>query len=397
MQNKNRVQTVAKKTKLLLVAVILAIGIAMPTQILQNSQVEADTIDDLQKKSQALQAEIQSNNDKVKALSTQVDSFQTKVSELEAEIAIANAEISLTEVEIDRLQAELIIAEEELERQKGLLKATLQAIYERKGASTFELLMATDSFTDFVNEQEYLGQLQSAVKQSTEKVIQLKLQIESQKEEQEQLLEKQKQQRAVVDAKRAEQQSLLTQTQGEESRYREIVASQLDELEAAEEELAAQLAAQAATGTYVNYGPVSRGQVIGSVGSTGFSTGPHIHFQVYRNGSTVNPNAGGGNIINGYQWPLLNGVGYISQPYGCVAPAWYYSVKCNGGANSFHSGLDIAANAYTPVVAVQSGNVIFKGCRAGLGYVLVVDHGGGWQTWYPHMVTPDGQVYGYCG
>ena len=72
-------------------------------------------------------------------------------------------------------------------------------------------------------------------------------------------------------------------------------------------------------------------------------------------------------------------------------------MKCNGGANSFHSGLDIAANAYTPVVAVQSGNVIFKGCRAGLGYVLVVDHGGGWQTWYPHMVTPDGQVYGYCG
>jgi septal ring factor EnvC (AmiA/AmiB activator) len=392
MKNKNVLKKVTTKGKLLLVSLVLALGM-VPLQQSQNSRVEANSIDDLQVKSQQLQADIQSNNAKVKALSSQADSFQVKVSELEAEIAIANAEIQLTEVEIERLQEELVIAESELERQKSLLKATLQAIYERQGASTFELLMATDSFTDFVNEQEYLGQLQSAVKQSTEKVIKLKLQIESQKVEQEELLLKQKQQRTVVNAKRSEQQQLLEQTQGEESRYREIVASQLDQLEEAEEELAALLAA----GTYVNYGPVSRGQVIGSVGSTGFSTGPHIHFQVYRNGSTTDPYAGGGSIINGYQWPLLNGGGYISQSYGCVAPAWYYSVKCNGGSNSFHSGLDIAANAYTPIVAAQSGNVIFKGCRAGLGYVIVVDHGGGWQTWYPHMVTPDGQVYGYCG
>jgi murein DD-endopeptidase MepM/ murein hydrolase activator NlpD len=34
---------------------------------------------------------------------------------------------------------------------------------------------------------------------------------------------------------------------------------------------------------------VARGQVIGYVGSTGISTGPHLHYELYRNGAAINP------------------------------------------------------------------------------------------------------------
>jgi murein DD-endopeptidase MepM/ murein hydrolase activator NlpD len=34
---------------------------------------------------------------------------------------------------------------------------------------------------------------------------------------------------------------------------------------------------------------VRKGQVIGYIGSTGMSTGPHLHYELYRNGVAINP------------------------------------------------------------------------------------------------------------
>ncbi|MBP9820744.1 CHAP domain-containing protein, partial [Candidatus Saccharibacteria bacterium] len=108
------------------------------------------------------------------------------------------------------------------------------------GASTVELLVGSDSFTTFFNEQTYLERLKTGVQESTEKVITLKDQIKSQQEQQVKLLEQQKAQQALVASTKTEKQQVLAQTQGQEGEYRERSKQLLAEQRAAQEEIVKQ-------------------------------------------------------------------------------------------------------------------------------------------------------------
>ncbi len=51
---------------------------------------------------------------------------------------------------------------------------------------------------------------------------------------------------------------------------------------------------------------------------------------------------------------------------------------------SSHTGLDIAASRGTPVVAASSGTVTFSGWKGSYGYLMVITHSNGVQTYYGH-------------
>lgn len=88
-----------------------------------------------------------------------------------------------------------------------------------------------------------------------------------------------------------------------------------------------------------------------------------------------------------FQWPVL---GRITQDY------WYG-----------HRALDIAAPLGTPVYAADGGFVTFAGWTdVGYGYLLRVDHGNGYATWYGHLsgfnvvlgeTVQRGDLIGYVG
>ncbi|MBV8529391.1 MAG: M23 family metallopeptidase, partial [Candidatus Dormibacteraeota bacterium] len=78
----------------------------------------------------------------------------------------------------------------------------------------------------------------------------------------------------------------------------------------------------------------------------------------------------------------------ISQGFGCtsvsIEPA---DSACPGG--HWHSGIDLAAGAGTPVVATAAGVAHVIVSATGFGLHVVIDHGGGLQSLYGHLSSVD--------
>ena len=49
-----------------------------------------------------------------------------------------------------------------------------------------------------------------------------------------------------------------------------------------------------------------------------------------------------------------------------------------------HTGLDIGAPTGTPIKAAASGTVTFAGVKKSYGYMVVISHGDGIETYYGH-------------
>lgn len=57
----------------------------------------------------------------------------------------------------------------------------------------------------------------------------------------------------------------------------------------------------------------------------------------------------------------------------------------SGEGTEFHTGVDISAPPGTPVRATADGIVVSSGWSGGYGRLVIVDHGGGVQTYYAHL------------
>ncbi|MDE6880781.1 MAG: peptidoglycan DD-metalloendopeptidase family protein [Oscillospiraceae bacterium] len=67
------------------------------------------------------------------------------------------------------------------------------------------------------------------------------------------------------------------------------------------------------------------------------------------------------------------------------------------GGSSFHGGIDIANRAGTDIVAADGGEVVYAGWQSGYGYLIQIDHGNGYVTYYGHnselLVSVGDKVY----
>ncbi len=172
---------------------------------------------------------------------------------------------------------------------------------------------------------------------------------------------------------------------------------------------------------------VTAGQVIGYVGSTGYTTGNACHFEMQVNGTLVEPRyftAYGGSDaaeltqekadeilaeavrraasdqVTADDEAALSGVDLFTLP---VAPPPQVS---GYDPENGHPGIDFAAEEGAEIYAVAGGIVTTAGYDVEKGNYVVLDHGGGLETEYQHMKSllvsagqsvVQGQVLGYVG
>ena len=108
--------------------------------------------------------------------------------------------------------------------------------------------------------------------------------------------------------------------------------------------------------------------------------------------------SGGNASSSGWQYPL---------PYRVtVTSAYGYRVHPVTGQWSFHTGVDLAAGAGTPIYATRSGTVTTATYSDVYGYYVTINHGDGYSSLYGHMThyvvsagetVSQGQVIGYVG
>lgn len=344
---------------------------------------------DLRGKANKVQSELNEGKDKLHEAEVVANSFEEKVNQLQAEISSIQGQITTTSTNIANTQAELERTQAELDRQEGIMGESLRALYKQGRVSTVELLASSDSFTEFVNGQEYLERVKLSVQESAKKVAKLKDKLVIQKQELNELLELQVGQKRVVEAKKIEQDKLLADAQATEASYASYVAAKQQEQNKAEAELEAYVRSQIKTG-FVSQGKINNNAVIGYTGSTGNSTGVHLHFGLFDPASDdfIDPVASRSTqtLKYGFSWPYSNTYP-VSRWFDCTA-FWAAATRpwCPG-EGYFHRGVDVVAPQGTPVRAIGSGDILCAGnCVSGGGNTVIIRHTNGMISYYHHML-----------
>lgn len=327
------------------------------------SSVRADLTE--QEKLQKIQQQLREHKQKLEETKQQQQAVMGRLVIINSELkktkttlGLARRKITDNEQQIGVLTTELKQTESELGEKERALRVRLDEVYKSSGLNYLELLLSSNSMSDFLNRIYFFGkiiksdaELVKAVRSSAQ-TVKVKRSLLQDKTEEIKDLAKVFAQKKVEIAAQAEEKKKLYQVLEERKKEYE---RQIAEEEKSSKEMEALILRKMAA--------MRGGKVKGS-----------------------------GRIA----WPLE---GRFTSTFGWRRSPW-------GGRRSFHTGLDIANQYGSPIRAADAGEVIFSGWWDGYGKAIVISHGRGVSTVYAHMsrlykqegdVVAQGQIIGLEG
>ncbi len=150
-------------------------------------------------------------------LGAEAASLTDTINNLQGQINAMQSKIDANRQKIDELKAEIAKAEAELAKQRSILGETIKSMYIDGDISTLEMLATSKDLSDFFDKQQYKESVQNKVKVTLDKVQQLKLDLNTQKETTEKILAEQQSLQSQVLAQRAEKDRILGLNQDQQN------------------------------------------------------------------------------------------------------------------------------------------------------------------------------------
>ncbi|MCX7715339.1 MAG: peptidoglycan DD-metalloendopeptidase family protein [Clostridia bacterium] len=304
-------------------------------ELAENTKKKQEAIKEKVSKQTELNSAVDKKNDldiQIAALEADIDDIDDVVRDKQAEIDEKNKQIKELDSQIDK--------------NKDLLKERMKVMYENGNVTYLEMIFEAKGLSDLFTRIAVIRDIVSHDRELIQSYVDAKETIEDAKA----TVEKEKAEQDEAKAMLVDKKADIEKKSAERDKIIQTLKSQIDELEKfeaesekyekqAKEELQRALAEQEAK---------------------------------KKSSSSAPAKVGNGDFC----WPSATST-RVTSKYG-------YRIHPISNVEKFHSGIDIAAEQGTNVLAAQDGTVVTAGWNNGYGYYITINHGGGVVTLYGH-------------
>lgn len=319
---------------LLTVTTLLFTSTFIPDVFAQNVSSQQNKLNQLNKQINTVKNKLLENNKKEKNLSTQIKTINEEIEQAEADINDLNLQIDEKEQQIKNIKQELEKRQEKIREKNDTLGARLNVMYRNGNISYLQVLLKSESFVDMMSRLDMIKRIVESdmgllrfMKSEKDKLDNDKKLIENQ----------QSSMIALANSAKVKQQQLVV-SRGKIDRLKKDILADNKKLEQQEDEL--------------NRYAADISSEIRALQTN----------EVYKGGKLA--------------WP--------APGYSKITSLFGYRIHPILKTKKLHTGMDVAVPTGGNIVAAESGTVIFSGWKGSYGNTVMVDHGSGLVTLYPH-------------